>query len=151
MFSNFESSFALLSVRLVLVPKQIVTIKPEKGRRACNYISKIWITCIKKVDAKCWLEEMTLALVMTSLPLAHAYMCFSMFVYSHTCFCFVLIGRNLTAQSTGSHRGTRQNSKSRDVSFLFLPHCQSIPESLPAGYINMDYWIHFVKETKYLV
>ena len=115
MFSNFESSFALLSVRLVLVPKQIVTIKPEKGRRACNYISKIWITCIKKVDAKCWLEEMTLALVMTSLPLAHDYMCFSMFVYSHTCFCFVLIGRNLTAQSTGSHRGTRQNSKSRDV------------------------------------
>ena len=30
--------------------------------------------------------------------------CFSMFVYIHTLFCFVLIGRNLTAQSTGSHR-----------------------------------------------
>ena len=31
--------------------------------------------------------------------------CFSMFVYTCTCFCFPLIGRNLTAQSTGSHRG----------------------------------------------
>ena len=32
-------------------------------------------------------------------------MCFSMFVYIHARFCFMLIGRNLTAQSTGSHRG----------------------------------------------
>ena len=32
-------------------------------------------------------------------------MCFSMFVYTFTHFCFPLIGRNLTAQSTGSHRG----------------------------------------------
>ena len=31
--------------------------------------------------------------------------CFSMFVYICTCFHFVLIGGNLTAQSTGSHRG----------------------------------------------
>ena len=31
--------------------------------------------------------------------------CFSMFVYIRICFCFALIGRNLTAQSTGSHRG----------------------------------------------
>ena len=30
---------------------------------------------------------------------------FSMFVYIHAHFCFALIGRNLTAQSTGSHRG----------------------------------------------
>ena len=29
---------------------------------------------------------------------------FSMFVYIHAHFCFALIGRNLTAQSTGSHR-----------------------------------------------
>ena len=32
--------------------------------------------------------------------------CFSMFVYIHARFRFVLIGGNLTAQSTGSHRGT---------------------------------------------
>ena len=31
--------------------------------------------------------------------------CFSMFVYIRACFRFVLIGRNLTAQSTGSHKG----------------------------------------------
>ena len=31
--------------------------------------------------------------------------CFSMFVYIHAHFHFVLIGRNLTVQSMGSHRG----------------------------------------------
>ena len=31
-------------------------------------------------------------------------MCFSMFVYIRARFCFVLIGRNLTAQLTGSHK-----------------------------------------------
>ena len=31
--------------------------------------------------------------------------CFSMFVYIRACLCFMLIGGNLTAQSTGSHRG----------------------------------------------
>ena len=56
--------------------------------------------CIEKVDAKCWLAEMTL--VMTSLPLAHVV---SMFVYICTRFRFGPIGWNLTAQSTGSHRG----------------------------------------------
>ena len=31
--------------------------------------------------------------------------CFSMFVYNRARFCFALIGGDLTAQSTGSHRG----------------------------------------------
>ena len=31
--------------------------------------------------------------------------CFSMFVYIRARFRFALIGKNLTAQSTGSHRG----------------------------------------------
>ena len=31
--------------------------------------------------------------------------CFSMFVFIRTHFCFTLIGGNLTAQSTGGHRG----------------------------------------------
>ena len=31
--------------------------------------------------------------------------CFSMFVYICAHFCFALIGGNLTAHSTGSHRG----------------------------------------------
>ena len=33
-------------------------------------------------------------------------LCFSMFVYFRTCFKFVLIGGNLKAQLTGSHRET---------------------------------------------
>ena len=33
--------------------------------------------------------------------------CFSMFVYIQARFRFALIGGNLTAQSTGSHRGIR--------------------------------------------
>ena len=53
-------------------------------------------------------------------------MCFSMFVYIHAHFHLTLIGRNLTAQSTGSHRRIgggiqipeRHNCK---LSFLFLP------------------------------
>ena len=32
-------------------------------------------------------------------------MCFSMFVYIRTCFCFALIGGKLTAQSIGSATG----------------------------------------------
>ena len=76
--------------------------------------------------------EMTL--VMTSLPLAHAFMCFIMFVYIRAGFHFVLIGGNLTAQLTGSHRGIGGGIQIPEmylqvlliiVSFLFPPHCQS--------------------------
>ena len=66
-----------------------------KGRRASNYVSGIWISASKKVYPKCWFAEMIL--VMTSLPLAFAFMCFSMFVYIRACLRFALIGRNLTA------------------------------------------------------
>jgi len=72
-----------------------------KGRRACNYVSGIWISASKKVDAKCRLVEMTL--VMTSLPLACVFS-----VCLHPCsFKLCAYWRNLTvtAQSTGSHRG----------------------------------------------
>ena len=56
-----------------------------KGRRACNYVSGIWISASKKVNAKGWLAEMTL--VMTSLPLACVFnVCF---IRAH--FCFSLI------------------------------------------------------------
>ena len=41
--------------------------------------------------------------------------CFSMFVYIRARFRFVLIGANLTAQSTGSHRGIRGGINFRDV------------------------------------
>ena len=38
-----------------------------KGKRDCNYVSGLNI-CMEKVDAKCWLAEMTV--VIMSLPLA---------------------------------------------------------------------------------
>ena len=41
--------------------------------------------------------------------------CFSMFVYIRARFRFALSCRNMTAQSTGSHRRWRWNSNYRDV------------------------------------
>ena len=65
-------------------------------------------------------------------------MCFSMFVYIYARFCFMLIGRNLTAQSTGSHRrigGGIQipEGHSWKLSFLFPPGelaCRLVASSL---------------------
>ena len=64
--------------------------------------------------------------------------CFSMFVYIRARFCFVLIGGNLTAQSTGSHRGIGGGIQIPEtqlqVYFLFpAPRRRSAPESLLTG------------------
>ena len=79
--------------------------------------------CFEKVDEKCWLAEMTLA--MTSLPLACVFQCL---------FTFARIGGNLTAQSMGSHRELEVKFKfqrcSCKHSFLFPPYCQSAPGEL---------------------
>ena len=37
--------------------------------------------------------------------ITHSMCFFKMVVYIRACFCLVLIGRSLTAQSMGSHRG----------------------------------------------
>ena len=68
--------------------------------------------------------------------------CFSMFVYIRAHFCFVLIGRNLTAQSTGSHRanigsGFNFQRHTFKLSFLFPPRRQGALETLLPGYA---YW-----------
>ena len=55
--------------------------------------------CIEKVDANCWSGGDDSNNI---IPLG---MCFSMFVYICAHFCFALIGGNVTAQLTGSHRG----------------------------------------------
>ena len=55
---------------------------------------------LPSVNKVTWLDLLTL--VMTSLPLERV---FSMFVYLYACFPLSLIGGNLTAQSTESHRG----------------------------------------------
>ena len=62
---------------------------------------------------------------MTSLPLAHAkaFMCFSMFDYTRARFRFALIGGNLTAQSTGSHRGIPETQLQ-----ALLPFPATLPE-----------------------
>ena len=64
--------------------------------------------------------------------------CFSMFVYIRACLCFMLIGGNLTAQSTGSHRGIGGGIQIPETQLqallLFPPRRQSAPESLLAGY-----------------
>ena len=56
--------------------------------------------CIEKVNAKHWPGGDVISNDIITLC-----MCFSMFVYIHTCFHFLLIGGNLTAQLMGSHRG----------------------------------------------
>ena len=70
----------------------------------------------EKVDAKCLLAEMTL--VMMSLPLVCAFMCFSMLVYLCAHFCSALTCK---------------------LSFLFLPCCQSALERLLAGYFKCSW------------
>ena len=58
--------------------------------------------------------------------------CFSMLVYIRAPFRFTLIGGNLTAQSTGRHRGIASGIQIQ-LSFLFPPRRQSAPENLLAG------------------
>ena len=55
---------------------------------------------LPSVNKVTWLDLLTL--VMTTLPLERV---FSMFVYLYARFPLSLIGGNLTAQSTESHRG----------------------------------------------
>ena len=66
--------------------------------------------------------------------------CFSMFVYIHVCFRFVLIGGNLTAQLMGSHREFEEEFKFRrrsfKLSFIFLPCHNSVEESLLTAYFT---------------
>ena len=56
--------------------------------------------CIEKVNAKHWPGVDVISNDIITLC-----MCFSMFVYIHACFRFLLVDGNLTAQWTGSHRG----------------------------------------------
>ena len=62
--------------------------------------------------------------------------CFSMFFYIRARFHFDLIGGNLTAESTGSHR---EIGGGIQIPFLFQSRSQSAPESLLEGYENNEY------------
>ena len=78
--------------------------------------------------------------------------CFSMFVYIRARFRFALIGRNLTAQSTGSLGGLEVELKfqrcSCKLSFLFPLRRQSVPQRLFAGYVTAQH-VYFVYKRLY--
>ena len=62
--------------------------------------------------------------------------CFSMFVYIRARFRFALIGGNLTAQSTGSHRGIGGGIKIPEMQLqALLPFPTQPPES-PAEFVH---------------
>ena len=94
--------------------------------------------CMEKVNAKCWLAEMTL--VMTSLPLVRAFTRFSMFVW----FLLVSASRWLAEIWQLSRRGAtgelevefKFQRRSCKLSFLFPPRRQSAPEILLAGFMK---------------
>ena len=68
---------------------------------------------------------------------------FSMFVYISARFRFALIGGNMTAHSTGSHKGIGGGIKfqrgSCKLSFLFPAGRQSAMESLLANYYSPSF------------
>ena len=74
-----------------------------------------------------------MTLVKMSLPLARAFMCFSMFVYIRVRFRVALIGGNLTVQSKLKEKFKVQRFSCK-LSLLFPPRRRSAPESLLAGY-----------------
>ena len=86
------------------------------GKRKESLQLRLWNLniCIKKVDAKCWLAEMTL--VIMSLPFAHAFTCFSKFVYIILCsFTLQADWRKSDRSVDGeSQENWRWNSNSRE-------------------------------------
>ena len=103
----------------------------EKGRRTCNHIWNLNI-CIEKVDAKCWLAEMTL--VMTSLPLALVFQCLFIFALVSAWRWLTEIWQLSWWETTGElEKEFKFQRRSCKLSFLLLPCCQSAPESLHTG------------------
>ena len=105
-----------------------------KGRRAYSYVSGIWISTSQKLvwNADWWRWHYSSNVITLGT-------CFSVFVVICTCFHFVLIGWNLTAQLMGSHREIilevefKLQRRSCRLSFLFLPPFQNALESLLTG------------------
>ena len=85
-----------------------------------------------------------MTLLIMSLPLAPF---FWMFVYIHTLFCFVLIGGNLTAQFTGSHRGIHigiqipsPSSSSPATKASWWAWLQANHDLLMTSFLLSEYW-----------
>ena len=71
-----------------------------KGRRACNYVAKYLNFCIEKCRCELLIGRDDISNDVITLDT-----CFLMLVFIRARFRFALIGGNLTAQSTRSHRG----------------------------------------------
>ena len=81
-----------------------------KGRRACNYVSGIWISASKKSTRNAYWQRWI------SNEVISPGTSFSMFVYIHARFRFALNGGNLTARSDGELQGNwRWNSNSGEI------------------------------------
>ena len=78
-----------------------------KGRRACNYVSEIWIPAWK---SRCWLAKVTL--VTSSLSLARVFQCLFTFVLVSASLWLAEIWKLSRQGATGNWRW---NSNSRDV------------------------------------
>ena len=108
-----------------------------KGRRACNYVSGIWISASKNSMRNAyWPRWMSNEVISPGTS-------FSMFVYIHARFRFALNGGNFTARSDGELRGELEvelkfQRVSCNLSFLFPPRHQSVLENLLAGYFSLN-------------
>ena len=103
--NNLSYRFSTIFIDWLLLGLIIASYKFSRalwwqgGKRKESLQLRLWNLniCIKKIDPKCWLAGMTL--VMLSIPLVHAFTCFSLFLYIRADFSFALIKGNLTAQS----------------------------------------------------
>ena len=108
--------------------------KGRSRRRACNYVSRIWIPASKKSMRKCEILIGGDDISTDVITLARDFQCLLKFAI------FSLRGdwRKSDSSVDGEPQGNwRRNSNSGDVvasgSYLFPPRRQSVPKSLLAG------------------
>ena len=136
-----ESHHAFEAATALACTQALRALWRRGGKRKDSLLLRLWNLniCIEKVDAKCWLAEMTL--VMTSLLLARVFQCL---------FTFALISasRWLAEIWQYSRRGAagemgvefKFQRRSCKLSLLFSPRHQSILDTLLAGYRSLDFW-----------
>ena len=102
-----------------------------KEKRACNFVSGIWISASKRIDSKRWLADMIL--VMTSLPLARVSPCLFTFALVFASRWLAEIWQLSRRGATGVLEMVKFQRLSCKLSFIFQPHRQIAAESLLAG------------------
>ena len=115
-------------------------LRAAGGNRKESLNLRLWNLniCIEKVDAKCWLAEMTL--VMTSLPLARVFQCLFTFALVSDPRWLAKIWQLSRRGATGELEVELKFQRcSCKLSFLFPPSRQSVPQSLFAGYVTAQH------------